>query len=319
MQYTVLENGLDFILSAIKNLSIANEASTDEVAKKRLIKYSLLHLSSGIELVFKYRLLQENWTYVFADMNKARKKALQTGELKSVDSETIIERLENLCDINLSDSDKLDLKNLRKRRNKAEHFEVNEHILSVESSIHKSISILMKFIAEHYDIEELGEEELQLFTEIKDAMRGLTKHYDDAKLLAQKELEQSGASAVICPECKEEFLVIDDNDVKCYFCGYDESGETAADDYINNVLGIDAYSTIKDGGKYPLYTCPECGDESLVYDYENGIAICFCCGHKCGTDELSFCNYCGTVFYETVDEGMGICSNCISYKINKDE
>jgi len=59
---------------AVNDLSIINEASTDDETKKHLIKYSLLHLSSGIELVLKHRLLQEHWTYVFTDMNKAKKK-----------------------------------------------------------------------------------------------------------------------------------------------------------------------------------------------------------------------------------------------------
>ncbi|CVK19211.1 TFIIB-type zinc ribbon-containing protein [Sporomusa sphaeroides] len=318
MQYTVFENGLDFILSAINNLSVANEGAIDEAEKKRLIKYALLHLSSGIELVFKHHLLQENWTYVFADMNKARKKDLETGDLKSADSETIIGRLENLCDINLNESDKRCLKNLRGRRNKAEHFKLDENILSIESSIHKSISILIKFIAEHYDIEEFSEEERQLFFEIKDAMRGLTQHYDDAKLLARKELEQSGESAIICPECKEKFLVIDGGSVKCCFCKYEDSGESAAEDYVNNVLGMDAYSTIKDGGEYPLYTCLECGCESFVFDYEKGTAICFSCGHQCDIDELSFCSCCGALLYNHAD-CIEICSDCLDYKINKDD
>jgi len=67
MKYTVLENGLDFVLNSINNLTIASEDTTDEYAKKRLIKYSLLHLSSGIELILKSRLLKEHWTYVFAE------------------------------------------------------------------------------------------------------------------------------------------------------------------------------------------------------------------------------------------------------------
>ena len=60
MNYTVLENGLDFVFMSARNLSVINEASIGDEEKKRLIKYSLLHLSSGIELVFKHKLLQEH-------------------------------------------------------------------------------------------------------------------------------------------------------------------------------------------------------------------------------------------------------------------
>lgn len=318
LQYTIFENGLDFVLSALTNLSLVNEEHIDEVGKKRLIKYSLLHLSSGIELVFKHHLLQENWTYVFADMNKARRKDLETGNLKSADSETIITRLENLCNITINEPDKQCLKSLRAKRNKAEHFELNENILSIESSIHKSISILIKFIAEHYDIEELSEEEQDLFSKIKDTMRSIVQHYDDAKLLAQKELEKSGITGSVCPECKEKFLVIDSGSVKCCFCKYEDDGESVARDYVDNVLGISTYSTIKNGDEYPLYTCLECGCESLVLDHEKGKAICFSCGCQCDIDELAFCSYCGELLYNR-DDCIGICPDCLNYKINKDD
>lgn len=319
LKYTILENGFDFILSAINNLTIVTEDTIDEEAKKRLMKYALLHLSSGIELVFKYKLLKEHWTYVFADMNKANKNALQSGDLKSVDSETIIERLENLCDIKLKETERKDLKNLRMKRNKAEHFEFNEHIRSVESSIDKSLSILVKVILANYDIEEFSSEESELFSQIKDAMRSLKMHYEDAKAITQRELEQSGLSkySAICPDCGEQFLIRDDS-AKCIFCKYERDGEEAADDYIVNILGIDKYSTIKDGGEYPLYTCPECERESFVVDFDNGNAICFSCDFDCSTEEISFCSDCGMPYVSSNDE-IGLCVNCADYRFNKDD
>ena len=74
MDYSLLENGLDFILDATQKLLELNDSDLDNRCNQRLIKYALLHLSAGIELVFKYRLFKEHWTYVFADMNKANKK-----------------------------------------------------------------------------------------------------------------------------------------------------------------------------------------------------------------------------------------------------
>lgn len=115
MKYTVLENGLDFVLHSINDLIIANEDTVDEYAKKRLIKYSLLHLSSGIELILKSRLFKNHWTYVFADMNKAKKELLMSGDFQSVDNDTLFSRLENLCNIKIEQHDVITLKNLRKR------------------------------------------------------------------------------------------------------------------------------------------------------------------------------------------------------------
>jgi hypothetical protein len=319
LEYTVLENGLDFVLSAINNLAIINEGKPDDELMKRLLKYALLHLSSGIELIFKSRLLQEHWTYVFSDMNKANKTAMQSGDFKSVDSETIIERLENLCSIKLDQPERTDLSNLRKKRNKAEHFNFNEHVLSVESSIHKCISVLIKTIVKHYDIESFNDNERYLFSEIRDLMRKLTQHYDDAKSIAQKELEQSGLSdsAFICPECEEKFLIRDDG-VKCYFCGYEDNGESAAKSYISNIMGVSEYQTVKEGGEYPLYECPECGNDSFVVDTENEKAICFSCDFECNTHDLSFCSDCGLPYIDSED-GLCLCSSCLEYRFNKDE
>lgn len=319
MDYTVLENGLDFILMSINNLIITNENKPDDEANKRLMKYSLLHLSSGIELVFKHRLLQEHWTYVFADMNKAKKEALQSGDFKSADNETIVDRLKNLCDIDLTQNEIKDLRNLRNRRNKAEHFNLNEHILSIESSIHKCISVLIRVVVEHYDLDEFNDEESKLFSQIKTMLRQSQQHYDDAKAIAQKELEQTGMGKYVttCPDCQEAFLLRDDG-AKCIFCGYEATSEEAARDYIQNVLGISEYRTVKHGGEFPQYECPECDNESLVYDADNNRVICFSCDYEDDISSVAFCSDCGRLFIDE-DDGIGICHSCADYRFHKDD
>ena len=319
LKYTILENGLDFVYDAINNLSIANEKQIEEDAKERLIKYALLHLSSGAELIFKSRLLNENWAYVFSDINKAKKAAFEAGDFTSVDSDSTILRLENFCGITFTDKDKIFLKNLRKKRNKVEHFEINDNVLAVESYIYKGISILMRFVAEQYEFEYFSENEYKILCDIKRIMLKLEKHYTELKLLAEKELKSYDNMVIKCPECEEKFLLIGDCEVKCCFCGYQESGAEAANDYIHNVLGIDEYSTIKDGGEYPLYTCPECGDDALVYDCENGMAICFYCGYTERIEKLSFCISCGVLYKKVADEDLGMCPGCITYKMNQED
>ena len=317
IEYTVLENGLDFVLSAINNLVIINQDKPEEDVKKRMFKYALLHLSSGIELILKSRLLHEHWTYVFTDINKASKRALQNGDFKSVDSETIIERLVNLCEIEISEDERKCMRNLRKKRNKAEHFGFNEPELSVESSIHKCISIIIRLIVTYYDYNNFNENENYLFSQIRDLMRGLTQHRYDVKIIAQKELKQTGYIGFLCPECEELFLVRDGG-VKCYFCGYDDSGESAAKNYISNIMGVSEYETVKHGGEYPLYTCPECGDKSFVLEEDIQQGVCFSCGFECDLDDISFCSDCGMPFIDS-DEGLCICQDCFNYRVNKDD
>ena len=92
MQYSMLENGMDFILSGIEYLQRAEQENIEENFRDKELKYALLHLSSGIELVFKSRLNIEHWTYIFEDMNGASKKKYEDGSLKTVDSNTAIDR-----------------------------------------------------------------------------------------------------------------------------------------------------------------------------------------------------------------------------------
>ncbi|MBO4870249.1 MAG: hypothetical protein J5585_11115 [Clostridia bacterium] len=81
-----------------------------------------------------------------------------------------------------------------------------------------------------------------------------------------------------------------------------------AKEFIENELGINEYRCVKDGGEFPLYECPECRDEQLVFDAERGKYHCFSCGHNFTDEDLSFCERCGRLMY---NKGEPICDNCI--------
>lgn len=71
MKITLIENALDFILSALEH------AQVDEA---RSLKYAVLHLSDGVDLVLKEKLRREHWSLLFADINKASESALTSRE-----------------------------------------------------------------------------------------------------------------------------------------------------------------------------------------------------------------------------------------------
>ena len=82
-----------------------------------------------------------------------------------------------------------------------------------------------------------------------------------------------------------------------------------ANDYIENELGISSYECEKDGGTFPLYECPECGEEQLVFDEGNGKYHCFACDEDFTKDDLSFCERCGNLM--RTNDDWQICQNCI--------
>ena len=61
------------------------------------IKYSVLSIWSGIELILKTRLMVEHWTLIYKDTNKANTSNFKTGDFESVNFKCCIERLEKIC------------------------------------------------------------------------------------------------------------------------------------------------------------------------------------------------------------------------------
>ncbi len=84
-----------------------------------------------------------------------------------------------------------------------------------------------------------------------------------------------------------------------------------ANEFVENELGISAYRCAKDGGEFPVYDCPDCGADQLAYDVESGKAHCFACETDFNSDELSFCDSCGSIM--RCNE-INMCENCIEHK-----
>ena len=91
--------------------------------------------------------------------------------------------------------------------------------------------------------------------------------------------------------------------------------ENDAAAYVENELGIDEYSCVKDGGEFPVYDCPECDCDQLVHDARTGKWHCFHCGEDFIDSDLAVCDECGRIMRE--DE-FCICEACYRYKMEKD-
>ena len=327
MQYSMLENGMDFIISGILHLQKAESENVEENIQGRELKYALLHLSSGIELVFKSRLNIEHWTYIFDDMNKASKKSYKDGSLKTVDSNTAIDRLEKLCDYSFDKKQKMHLKKLREARNRFEHGYINNNPKAIENIINNAVKVIVDFLDKNYqefefpsnmDLSEgLTDNERELFKKLTIEIKSLKNHHDDALKLAHSRAMNTTLEEYLmeCPECGEKFLRYADDDKKCecYFCGYSDESNNVAKRYIENILQIPEYESVYDGEDFPLYTCLECNIESLVKT--DNIYFCFNCGMKYNLDELKNCNSCGKLFYTINDEFT--CEACIERLNNK--
>lgn len=93
---------------------------------------------------------------------------------------------------------------------------------------------------------------------------------------------------------------------------YHHKYQDKADEFVEKELGISGYECVKDGGEFPVYDCPECGQDQLVYDAEADKYHCFHCSQDYEGGELMHCSDCPAI--APVNE-VGLCSNCIQRKM----
>jgi hypothetical protein len=331
-QFSLLENGLDFVLSSLEHLTAASAqpgASTSNIGvaatpqgQKRHLKYALIHLCSGIELIFKERLRQEDWQLVFQDPQKADEQAYASGDFKSVNFKEAQERLEEDCAVELTIKQKADLKSFRDRRNKIEHFGAVDSLLAVQASITQMVNFLLDFVEEAFEEDGLEDEEA-LLSEIRAKLGSCSAIVSDRWALIQAEVNKK-YSTVTCPSCRQEAMSADGGTVKCLFCNYSTSSKAAADEYLANVLGYTSrYEMEKDGGEWPLRICPDCGSETYVSEvpgiFDTHDGYCFTCGQEYQAGELEECYDCGELYDPGEEKGHHICTDCFQAKVNRDD
>lgn len=82
-----------------------------------------------------------------------------------------------------------------------------------------------------------------------------------------------------------------------------------AAEFVEKELEISAYECGKDGGEFPVFECPECGEEQLAYDADSHRYHCFACDENFTDEDLTFCERCGSLMRRNAY--TPICQNCI--------
>jgi len=309
VSFTLLENGLDFVLSAVDHLG--------GTPSKRELKYAVLHLYSGAVLILKERLFREDWTLLFANPEKADKKTFMAGTFRGPDLDQCLERLE-IYDLKITDDHDRQLRLLADKRKRLEHFHFTDSAEAIIALTADVLSFVIEFISkELYDSPTDNAQEKLLET-----IRRKLAHFG-AFVAARWEAISSDIGSfdtvITCSACLEDACVIQDG-VECKFCGYKaEDGQAAADEYITNVMGMSRYRVEKDGDTWPICKCPACDWSTLVdlgYKHHESQYICFKCGNTWKSAELSECLRCGE---PKKDHDMSICEDCFREIVSKDK
>lgn len=309
MKINLLENAFDYILDAVQQLQGSRPSP-------KRIKYGVVHLWIGIELLLKKRLMDEHWSLIFRDINKADKKALESGEFISVYFDDAVARLKNICNVDLGNY-KETLNKIREDRNRIEHFQVTLSKPEVISNMVKAWSFILDFAVSHLNIKD-EHNIMNLFDKIRDKMIAHEK-FIVARLQAidsdlQREKSEKYPYTIIdCPSCFQDTLLLKGETCECLFCKSEFDWETAMEKWVILREGYYRYYN-KDRLVDPLITeCPECEFEAL-YRFEDGdaqppdpAAICFHCGCS-----FSYCYWCHFRDSDPEDEDS-YCKECALY------
>lgn len=313
VSFTVLENGLDFIETALDYAGgDPNPAS---------LKYAVLHLSAGLELLLKDRLQREHWSLVFENLDSASRESYEEGDFRSVGLKECIKRLDGICSVEISERDQTAIRSLKKKRNRLEHFATVDSSMAFKASTARVLSFTLDFIADEYEGARLTSKEEGLLDTIRAALPSFQKLVDERMQSIQPQLdklEDSGCVVVECPRCTIRSAYLEGG-LECVFCGFTSPGNAAASEYVRTFFGLD-WRFEADGGQIPIYSCPECGAEALVdlghlkSELLENQLVCFECGQLWDWEQTDFCVRCGRLFLPI--DGIIVCPDCFQSALN---
>jgi hypothetical protein len=306
LHFPLLANALDFLESAVEQL---------EDPTPRRLKYAVLHLAAGLELLLKERLRIEDWRLLFDDPDAADELKLQSGDFYGVGPSDALRRLRDIG-VTIARPHRKTLTLLRQKRNRIQHFAVIDSQTSVETVTARALGFALDFISDEI---EGAADDRAIADQIELLRRAVTEL--DAFVRQRWEeirprIEAPDTTAIVCVSCGEEAAVIDDG-VRCLFCGYSTDAGDAAHRYASEVLGMTLYEAVTDGGEYPVSPCPACEYETLV---DRGAGeqprwFCTTCGHTWEDGQLDNCLRCGSLY---PDNGMTVCNECFEEQIARD-
>lgn len=310
LKFDMLENGLDFVKSGTEHIIKEQDFSS--------YKYAVLHLAAGVELILKDRIRREHWTLIFDNVNQAKYSLLESGDFKSIDFETILNRLKNTCSVEISNKNIQILNGLRNFRNKIQHFEFEINVRAVRSICSKVLIIILGFVDENFEQGDLTETASNYLNELKELQGKFSEFVKLRTAHIRKRLERAAKEGEIetCPICRQPALII--NEGECAFCGYTDKPENIATLYAENILNESAHIAAMSGGEFPVYDCPYCESSDTMVRKDDEY-ICFSCGEKSNERKLSFCGQCGQLFLKGNEEDSDICEVCWDFKLNSND
>lgn len=315
-QFTRLcENGFGFVTRAIEQLW--ENGSSDS------LKYSVINFYSGVELILKARLMNEHWTLIVADPNKADIDEFLNGEAQTVGLKQAVQRLKKVIKVTVPSNASNSFEELRKHRNQMVHFYHPIDVNEPEQEKQREAVILEQCRGWFYLSRLLGDEWQKEFAafqhQVEDINAAMKRHREYLRTVYEqirpelKASSQKGAILARCSACSFEAQVLDGigpQEQKCRVC-------LAKESFLVHVCPNE------DCDKKTLLALEECESWkckhcSTVIDL-NDVLFEYTIEGKADHDEPNqpaFCIECGHIpeTAGTLDDGEKVfCFNCFSW------
>lgn len=281
VKYNLINNALDSLNEAVEYYKRGNHYQ-----EQRAYKFCILLLGQSIELLVKQILVREHLFFIYEDIDKKRKASTYD---KTVSYKTAVDRIEHICDVDISKIKNL-LLELGQVRNKVQHSHCEYEIEYINTLLAKGFFIV-NFIFTDVLKEDYSDYESVIYTdwflELKSIADALKANRDMARKMISNEgvekyyfeLLPDEEIIIKCPVCGEKFLYTNNTEdfVKCAFCkkefkdyedmlGYDRDA-IMYNDLISKLEKINV----------DFYECPECNSISVINDEpSDGYTCCSC-------------------------------------------
>ena len=302
----LIGNGLCFLRQSIRHFK---QSSKEDYNSEKELKYSILHLLSGISLILKEKLRQEHWSLLFSDVNEANKKDLESGDFRGVTFINCQNRLSNISSVKLTNKQQKMLNSLRKKRNKIEHFFEQETLDAFKSTLIHNLDFAIYFIENNLNLNLSGNEKRDM-EKIKKECFKIKEFVKQKRKLIWPSLENQKV-VLYCSECDNESIVVDKGnmEVHCLFC----HRVISKNEYENFYYDSQRVHKPKHLILVDNMICPGCDSENhFVETTDKKNYFCLYCHYTAIKDSFCKCAGCGIIYQENSQEdgSYNQCPSC---------
>lgn len=316
LRYPLVVNGLDYLLDVVGRL--ATEPGTAPDA--RALKYAVLHLQAGTEVLLKARLQQEHWSLVFDEPATATRAKFDSADFTSCTTTAAFTRLTNIVGLDLPQKSIDAVTKLARDRNALMHYGLTQPAGAVETRAADVLNFLLPFLATHLlpglEPEQKADAERTL-TVVRAQLRSIEAYIRTRMNDLRAGLAQAADTTLLCPQCAQPALVLAaDARPTCRFClkTWQDPNEAAAE-YSWIVLGQDPEGYPAPDS--PVQFCPDCPALTLALVMGAVTAasaqrrLCFSCAGDFTDREFTPCVTCEAL---TPSDAEGArCSACLEF------